>query len=267
MPEKYSIQPEHPGEYLDKKLDLTPITAEERESLDHNVESADFEVDEEKYSADGYMERRDHLHGYNIAYRIGLVKPEDYPPNVADYINFVERVEHRDLKYVQLSDLVISQNSNSMVDMTSINPAGYTVILDVNRAEGAICDNKRKIISLPWFNNPEHIIELFHESAHAEIFESLSEEEQKEYMQISSMARYQRLGRGATTILASNLKNERDAWALAIRRMKSLIGRKEGEGIITKKDLLVTIHKLALNHHSREAARRLGRQLETEIKD
>ncbi|MFH1225927.1 MAG: hypothetical protein V1684_01405 [bacterium] len=96
---------------------------------------------------------------------------------------------------------------------------------------------------------PEGIIVLCHEAGHANIFEKMTEEERKSYLK--DREKFQtsfsyKLGPISNKVVDNIVKNERNAWAYAMRKLKPLLK----SSIIKQDDIKNYIHHESLKTYS-----------------
>jgi hypothetical protein len=93
------------------------------------------------------------------------------------------------------------------------------------------------------------IMELFHEAGHAHILETMTEDQQNQYLKtvIELMAQFRRHERPMSSdAVDSVLNTERNAWAFALKHIRPLVDA----DVISKEDLRYFIHHVALKWYS-----------------
>ena len=145
------------------------------------------------------------------------------------------------------------RSGEDKLDTTEILPDGWKVIFRPSSGYlgGAGTDDETKTILVDQdITKPVAILQLSHEAGHAQIMESMTDEERN--FVLDTRKEFKEAGREQQEIEGDKIdrviKDERDAWAFALRTIKPLIK----SGILSLNDVRNFIHDIALKSYSND---------------
>ena len=156
---------------------------------------------------------------------------------------------------------------DQQLDLISLLPADYQVIVEPEhryKSSPNLVDQGRKVILLRGdLASPAIILSLLHEIGHARSYDNKTAEGKHRDWKHRSIVDFGVYGIGdkpGQDDYAAVLRDERDAWAFALGKIRLLLDSKEevGRYSITKKDVRSMIHNWALQGYNKMFANELG---------
>jgi hypothetical protein len=259
MNEKYSPKPNNPGEYLDLKLETTPLSDQQ---LIEFYKKMCKPIERHETDTEGAEIIHHHLNKNDV--RVSYAECLTEQGTDKDVINkFLHH--HPELRAHSIIRNFSISRGKDRLEQSQIVPEGCIVLVCEPNESSKDRDyfDDAGVIVLAELYSTRRIITLFHEAAHAEMFDSMGDNAlMREIISLMEDAKRQKDAREAKAfIFAAFLKQERDAWALALKYLRPFIGNNDEEGLASREDIKAYIHNYCLSYYGWEIAEALEEQL------